>query len=256
LPGLEVGAVRLRYKEPALFVQSAELRQGATGTVNAEGEVRFGERLDLHAKLAGIDVTPLLSNDWRVRLRGKLDGEVRVQSALPATDSPVVSGSLRLSEGQLEALPVLDEIALFTGLQQYRRLPLSRASADFQQDGGTLRATNFVAESDGLIRIEGGFTVANGAIDGTFQVGVTPASLQWLPGSQARVFTESRGAYLWAPMRLAGPLDKPREDLSPRLAAAAKDAVIEKVGSTVIEATKTGKDAIKGALDLLMPLVK
>src|SRR5207302_2348218 len=113
--------------------------------------------------------------------------------------------------------------------QQFRRLNLSKAQGDFTQDDSGLSVENFIAESDGLIRVEGAFTVANGLIDGNFQVGVTPSSLQWLPGSQAKVFTESRGGYVWAPMRLTGPANKPNEDLSPRLIAAAQGAVIEGV---------------------------
>jgi hypothetical protein len=93
-------------------------------------------------------------------------------------------------------------------------------------------------------------------IDGTFQVGVAPASLQWLPGSQDRVFTQQRAGYVWAPMRLSGPLSKPGEDLSPRLIAAAQGAIIQGVQSSVRDTIQTGKDAAKGALDLLMPLFK
>ena len=256
LPGADLVSTRMLYKAPSLFVQSAELRQGATGAINVEGEVRVGEEIDLRAKLAGIDLTPFLNNDWRVRLHGKLAGDVRVQGALPSVNGPVVSGSLQLSEGQIEALPVLNEIANFTTLQRYRRLALSRASADFRNENGTLRATNFVVESDGLIRIEGGFTIAKGIIDGRFQVGVAASSLALVPGAESRVFTEARGGYVWTPMRLQGPLESPGEDLSPRLAAAAGGAVIEKVESTVNSAIETGKGVIKGALDRLMPLFK
>lgn len=256
LPGADLVAMRLLYKEPSIFVQSAEMRQGATGVINVEGEARTGEEIDLRAKLASIDLTPFLNNDWRLRLHGKIAGDVRVQHRLNTANGPVVSGSLQLSEGQIEALPVLNEIANFTTLQRYRRLTLSRASADFRHENGTLRATNFVVESDGLMRIEGGFTIAKGIIDGAFQVGVAASSLALVPGAEARVFTEARGGYVWTPMRLQGPLESPGEDLSPRLVAAAGGAVIEKVESTVNSAIETGKGVIKGALDRLMPLFK
>jgi len=95
-----------------------------------------------------------------------------------------------------------------------------------------------VAEASGLLRVEGAFTVGKGEIVGDFKVGVTPSSLQWLPGSRARVFTESRDGYAWAPMRLTGPIDHPSEDLSPRLATAAAGEVIQGVESTVRETTK------------------
>ena len=166
------------------------------------------------------------------------------------------AGSLSVARGELTALPVLDQIALFTGTQQFRRLSLSRVSADFRQDGAKLRVTKFVAESVGLIRIEGDFIVENSAIDGTFQVGVTPSSLAFIPGSREKVFTESRGGYLWAPMRLTGPLNKPAEDLTARLSRAAGDAVVDTAKGAAEEAVKTGKDVIKNALDLLLPGAK
>ena len=151
-----------------------------------------------------------------------------------------MAGSLHISQGELTALPILDEIATFTRTQQFRRLNLSHASGDFVHDDTQLRVTNFIAESDGLIRVEGAFTILNNIIDGTFQVGVTPGSLQWLPGSQGKVFTESHGGYVWAPMHLTGPANKPTEDLSPRLIAAAQGAVIEGVQNAAGQAVKTG----------------
>ncbi len=256
MPAVDLVSTRLLYREPSLFVQSAEFRQGATGSLNVEGEVRFGDQIDLHAKLADIDLAPFLNDDWRLRLHGKIAGAVRVQRAMPSEKPPVISGSLHLNSGQIEALPVLNEIADFTMLQRYRRLTLNKASADFQQENGTLRATNFIMESDGLMRVEGAFTVTKGIIDGVFQVGVAATSLALVPGAQEHVFTESRGGYVWTPMHLQGPLDGPGEDLSPRLIAAAKGAVIEKVESTVQGAFETGKDVIKGTLDRLMPLFK
>ena len=255
LPTLDVDNLRLRYRAPSLFINSADLRETAGGSLQATGEIDFSRQLDLSLKLTSINIAPFLSEDWRLRAKGNLSGEVTIHSALPAQGPAQISGSLQLAQGELTALPVLDEIAVFTRTQQFRRLNLNSATGDFTQEGKRLQVTNFSAESNGLIRMEGAFTIENGMIDGTFQVGVTPGSLQWLPGSQAKVFTEARGSYLWAPMRLTGPVNKPNEDLSPRLIAAAQGAVIEGVENAAGEAVKTGKDAVKGALDLLMPLV-
>jgi hypothetical protein len=255
-PSLDVTRLQIRYRQPMLFVQSAELRQGERGTLNITGEVQLKESLDLQVKLASVDVTPLLPPDWRARLHGSLAGDVNIRTRLPAQTPPTLSGTLRLEDGQLEALPVLDQIAVFTRMQQFRRLALSTASGDFHHDGVRLRVSNFAAESRGLLRLEGKFVVVGGAIDGDFQVGITPAALQWLPGSQERVFTVARGGYLWTPMRVTGPLDKPQEDLSGRLAVAAGSAIIETVEKTGREAIETGKDAAKGVLDLLNPLFR
>lgn len=248
-PDLKIDSARLRYRSPTLFITSAELKSGETGSVAVSGEVDFGRALDLQLKLSGVPVTPLLPLDWRARLRGNLSGDVKVRAPLPATVPPRIEGSLRLTQGQLEALPILDQIATFTRAPQFKMLTLTRASADFSHDATRTNVTKFIAESEGLIRMEGSFTVADAKIDGSFQVGVTASSLQWLPGSQAKVFTVARGGYLWAPMRLSGPVNHPTEDLSPRLIAAAQGAVIEGVQGTIEQTTKD-------LLDIVSPLLR
>jgi hypothetical protein len=256
LPPLDVASLQFRYRAPSLFINSAELRQPGGGSLQATGEVNFERQLDLRLILANINTAPYMSEDWRVRAKGNISGEVTIRSPLPAAGGPHLKGSLKLTQGELTALPVLDQIALFTRTQQFRRLNLSNASGDFEQQGEKLSVTKLIVESEGLIRMEGAFVVEKGLIDGTFQVGVTPGSLQWLPGAQAKVFTESRGGYVWAPMRLTGPVNKPNDDLTGRLSAAVQGAVVEGVQNAAGEAVKTGKDAIKGALDLLLPGTK
>lgn len=257
MPTLEVGAVTLRQSGQSLFINSADFTQaGGAGTAHLTGEVIFGERLDLQAQLAGVDLAGFLQGDWRARLHGKVAGEVRVQSRLPSAGEPELSGTLRIENGHVEALPMLEQIDRFTGTKDFRRVSLTRATGDFQRDAARLRVTNLIAESQGLLRVDGAFTIAAGQIDGAFQVGVAASRLQWLPGSQERVFTVSRDGYVWTPMRLTGPIEAPQEDLTPRLIAAAQGAVIEKVESTARDAIRTGKDAAKSALDLLMPLLK
>ncbi|MGB8356693.1 MAG: hypothetical protein WCD79_22535, partial [Chthoniobacteraceae bacterium] len=88
---------------------------------------------------------------------------------------------------------------------------------------------------------------------------ITPSSLQWLPGSQEKVFTASHDGYVWTTVRLTGPLNSPKEDLSPRLVAAATGAVIDTVNGVIQQVP--GGDAIKEAPkklidDFLTPLLK
>ena len=253
MPPLALVEARLRQRERALFIQSANFHARGGGTINATGEVHFDEKLDVQAQLDAIDIQPLLPEDWRAKLYGRAAGEIRVQSALPVKEPAIVSGSLQLHDGRLEALPVLNQIAAFTRTQQFRQMPLTEASAQFRRQGETLQVSHLVAESAALLRIEGGFTVAQGQIDGTFQVGVAPSTLQWIPGSQERVFTTPRGSYVWTTMRLTGPVNSPKEDLSGRLATAAGEAIVDKVENTARDVIRAGKDAAQGALDWLMP---
>ena len=131
-----------------------------------------------------------------------------------------------------------------------------RIAGNYTLEGGILDVRGFEAESPGLIRIEGAFTLNRGNIDGDFQVGLTSASLRWLPGAEKRVFTVARGGYLWSPMKVTGPLDAPREDLSPRLAAAAPEAMIEELRDAAGGAEGVLREGVGGLLDILLPPVK
>ncbi|MGC3991720.1 MAG: hypothetical protein QM796_18915 [Chthoniobacteraceae bacterium] len=246
-PAARLGSARLRYNAPVLYLNDGELTASEGGTAHVTGQVDFSQNLDLHCDLQGVSVTPLLPPDWREKLHGALTGDIHVQADLPLK-TPTLEGNLQLLNGRLEALPILDQIALFTGSQQFRTLDLSTAGGKFQQSGDRLQVDGFVAESAGLLRIEGAFTVSKGVLDGSFQVGVTASSLRWLPGSQEHVFNVSRDGYCWAPMRLTGSVDHPQEDLSPRLIAAAKQKVID-------DATGTLQQTTDGVLDILKPLL-
>jgi hypothetical protein len=75
-------------------------------------------------------------------------------------------------------------------------------------------------------------------------VGVTASSLQWLPGSQSRVFTVAHDGYFWTPVHLKGPVSHPHEDLTKRLVAAAAGELLKNSGDTLQDAAKTLLDLI------------
>jgi hypothetical protein len=176
-----------------------------------------------------------------------MTGEATVHAPLGtgnAGQELTVSGSLSLIEGQLTALPILDEIGTFTRTERFRRLELTRASAQFTRTPERLDISNMVVESEGLIRIEGAYSIVDGQIDGTFEVGLTPATLQWIPGSQEEIFTDSHGGYRWTPMRLTGPADHPRDDLTARLVAA--------TGKSLIDGAEGLEGTVKKTIDSLL----
>ena len=256
LPDMDITALRVVHKEPVLFVQEAKLRaEGGEATVT--GEVTEKEKVDLQFKLTGVNVTPLLPDDWKARLHGRVKGDGRIQISLRdgASSLPVVTGHAELQQAVLEALPVLNKIAEFTKTDRFRRLQLNQVHGDFRYDESGLHVTNLVVESERLIMVKGAFTVSNGIIDGTFELGITPAPLQFLPGSQDKVFSAPRDGYAWTPLRITGPVRSPREDLSERLLTAAGNAVVQKVEDTATQAVGsavgTAKKGVEGVIGLL-----
>lgn len=256
LPDMDIVSLRVVHREPSLYLQDSKLRAEG-GEITVTGEVTEKEKIDLQFKVRGVNVTQLLPEDWRARLHGRVVGDGRLEISLrdgPPVP-PVVSGHAELQQAVLETLPVLNKIADFTKTDRFRRLALNQVSGDCRYDQDGLHVTNLIVESDQLISVKGAFTVLNGQIDGTFEVGITPGPLQWLPGSQEKVFTVIRDGYAWTTMHIAGPVRSPREDLSARLYAAAQNAVVQKVESTATQAVGGAVDTVKksaaGVFDLL-----
>jgi hypothetical protein len=249
-PVLKVDHVRTRFQAPVLFVTESLLKIGESENVNVTGQVDFDRAalLDLQVKCNGVTITPYLPVDWRARLRGTVSGESRVTGRWGGIEGVRVEGRLSLSDGVLEALPVLDQIALFTQTAQFRRLTLQKATAEFVWTQQRLTVSKLVMESAGLLRVEGEFVLEQGQVAGVFQVGVTPSSLRWLPGSQKRVFTLDRDGYVWTQVKVAGPVDNLKEDLSSRLAVAAGTEVIEGVKGTLEKGVETVIDVLKPLL--------
>jgi len=256
LPEMDIISLRVVHHEPSLYVQEAKLHAEG-GEISVTGEVTEKDKVDLQFKANGVNVTPLLPEDWRARLHGRVGGDGRVEISLRdgTPVPPVFSGHAELKQGSLEALPVLDKIAEFTKTDRFRHLILNQVSGDYRYDRNGLRVSNLTVESERLILVKGSFTVAGGQIDGTFDLGITPGPLQWLPGSQDKVFTAVRDGYAWTTLHITGPVKTPHEDLSGRLYAAAQNAVVQKVGDTATQAVGGAVDTVKkgatGVLDLL-----
>jgi hypothetical protein len=248
-PDLTLDTASMRWEAPTLFINSADLRNGSSH-LNVTGSVETRKEVQLQVKFDGVDVAPYLGRDWREKFTGHLNGTANIDAPLgsgQAASEMSITGTVGMTDAVLTALPILDEIGTFTHTEQFRRLELTRVSAAFTRTNQRLEMHNMIVESEGLIRVDGSYTIVRGQIDGNFQVGLTPGTLQWIPGSQGAVFTDSHDGYLWAPMRLTGPVDHPTDDLTPRLVAAVGTSVIKDAQGIEGTVKKTGE----GLLDLL-----
>lgn len=253
-PVLEINSFRTRLQNATCFVNDAQFRLGPSGKISAMGE--FSDNSKLQLEWDHVDINPLLGSDWRNRLHGILKGTSAVAWPKAGILAGTAKGKFKLTEGRLENLQVLEQIATFTGAPQFRRMPLQEVSGTYEIANGSVQINALVLESKGLLRVEGSCKIGvDQSVDGTFQVGVTPQTLQWLPGSRERVFTVARDGYLWTSLRLGGTAQNLKEDLSSRLAGAMKDEVID-TGMQVLEvAPPEVKKGAKELIDTLMPLL-
>lgn len=228
-PPVHLESFALRSTPHDLFITRVEGQVEAGGKIEISGKQGLdGARLlDLNADFDGLPATAFLPKDWRARLKGTTHGNVYVTGS--AAGDRRATGHVELRDGRLTALPLLDQLAVFAASERYRQAPLQRSEADFEWSNGDLTVTHLIVESEGLLRLEGGFTVRGGQMDGMLQVGLARASLRWLPIVGTEVFNQpEQGGYVWTTVHLSGPANHPSEDLTPRLVAAMQEAAVKK----------------------------
>jgi len=255
LPSLKVVSFRSRTQGDMFFLTNGEFRLGEAGKISASGE--FGDNSKLRVEWSQVDVDPFLEEPWRSRLSGVLAGTASIEWPESGISAGKAVGNFRLTDGVAENIEMLDQVATFTGAPQFRRMPLQEFSGNYEWTRNLLKITNLVAESKGLLRLEGACTIAEGGrLNGSLRVGVTPQTLQWLPGSRERVFTVAQNGYVWTDVRIGGSLQNPQEDLSSRLAAAVRDETISQGRRLIEDIPSAAKDGAKGVIDSLAPLIK
>lgn len=247
VPGLPVFLItdfRARTQGGDFYVTQGNLRLGANGKINVSGGTNDRR---LRASWTGVDVSALPAFPGSGHVFGTLDGEA---AASPGESS----GRLKLVDGRIENVPVLNLIADFTRTPSFRRMPVQEWSADFRHTAEGWDFRGMVLESRGLLRMEGDVRVGNDrTLGGTFRVGVAPDTLRLMPGSRERVFTEERDGYVWTTLTVGGTLDQPVEDLSGRIANAMGQSLID-TGTSIIENVPARAiDQARDILDNLFP---
>lgn len=242
---LKRAVIRLASRD--FHLQEAVLqRQDAEWVVR--GRLQAGEpSWQATLEFQRVPLADWVTEDWRQRLTGSLAGEIQLEGKAPHL--PAGHGKVRLDQGVLTALPILDRLAIWSGVERFKRLVLDVAEASVKGSVEELVFDPIVVASHGLMHLQGRLSVRGEALDGQFWLGVTPETLRWLPGAQQHVFTETHASgpagLRWTQVRLTGTRQAPREDLSLRLVEGAGKAALELPGEV----------AAKGGALLLEPLL-
>lgn len=218
VPGITLDRLRLHYQDNQVFVNELKASAWQSGSLTGEGEWSR-EHYNLMGDFSGVEARELLSPTWAKRVSGVISGNYEVDGS--ADSPPVCSGSLKLDQGVLTALPLLDALAAYADTSRFRVMSLNEAKCDWRWQQGDFELNHIVVATEGLMRMEGNLKVTGKRLDGRFMLGIAPGTLALLPGAETRVFQPGERGLLWTPIHVTGTTDDPKEDLSERLIIAA-----------------------------------
>jgi hypothetical protein len=219
VPELQVEKAQVRYQDRQVFITEATITAWSSARVRGSGEWDMrSRRYSIEGDGSGIRSDELLNPDWAQRIAGDVISTFSIHNH---AGFPQASGKLTLHNGVLTALPMLDALAAYADTRRFRMLALNEAHTDWQWNKDSLSLRNLVLSSEGLVRLEGSITLRGQQLDGIFRLGLAPGTLATIPGAETDVFLPGERGLLWTPLRITGTLDRPKEDLTDRLIAAA-----------------------------------
>ena len=252
-PSADLQEAKVFLRSGGGVLRSSRLQIKKGGQVFLSGEWSNEGARDFHAKVENLVVEPFLPVWWQKRITGLLHGSLRFQANAVGPEN--LSGELRLANGKLEAFPLLAQLDSFVGSPRFRQVALKTASARIKRTEGRTEWSEIDLDADGILRLQGTMVVQNGTLDGRMQLGIPPAIIQWLPSARTKLFGESRDGFVWTPFTITGPLEQPVEDLTPRLAGAAVEAVTDTLKKLPAGVPQGVPEAAKGLLDAVKSLL-
>jgi hypothetical protein len=241
-PALRVEKLEGTYRDGSVFVTKGDAGAWKDGRLSCSGEWNFeSKHFAFEGNVDGVKCDEVLSEDWAKKLTGDVSSSYAVSNR---TGSMVVSGDLKVENGVLTALPVLDVLAAYAETRRFRVLQLNDARVKWRYTDGELSLSDLVLGSEGLIRLEGNMTVRGRKVDGRFRLGLVPGTLSTIPGAETHVFVPGTHGLLWTPLHITGTLDDPKEDLTNRLVEAAGLRLFEQIPETGEKVLKFTRNAL------------
>ncbi len=241
-PALRVEKIEGTYRDGSVFVTRGDVGAWKDGRLSCFGEYNFEKKyFAFEGDVDRVRCDEVLSEDWAKKLTGDVSSSYAVSNR---TGNMVVSGELKVENGVLTAMPVLDALAAYAETRRFRVLQLNEARVKWRYANGELSLSDLVLGSDGLIRLEGNMVVKDRKVDGRFRLGLVPGTLSTIPGAETHVFMPGTHGLLWAPLHITGTLDDPKEDLTNRLVEAAGLRMFEQIPETGEQVLKFTRNAL------------
>jgi hypothetical protein len=187
-------------------------------SIRAQGHAGLGQdkSIDVKANFNSVPIRQWLPGEWKGRLKGSAFGDIHWTGKDPKLESSSGEGSLRIHNGRVDDVPLLNKLAELAQKKSFERLDLNECSLSFAWRYPAIEIKDITIEEKGKFRIEGEISIKRPVLRGTIRLGLTREYLDWLPDPE-EVFSRRSSGYLWTDVHLSGTIDEPRQDLSQRI---------------------------------------
>lgn len=195
------------------------------GRIRGHGNAGIGEdkSVDLEINFERLPIGPWLPTSWKGKFSGDAFGRVRWTGKDPKLESSSGDGALEVRGGRVDNLPLLQNLATIAQKKSLEHLRLDDCAFEMRWSYPKIEIEKIDLEARGKFRMEGKISIKDDSLGGAVQLGISREYLDWLPHPE-EVFTREQGGYMWTTMHLSGTLDRPEQDLSPRILAALKES--------------------------------
>jgi hypothetical protein len=231
---LGVKKVHLLITKTLFALYDLDVASGEHGTIHADGTAATHEDKNLNFRISWNDLTvgEWLPPSWQGHFTGNADGELQWTGRDYKLGSATMRGGLRVKNGRVAKIDFLDQVAVIAGRPDLRSLALNECSGSFAWQKSDCRLTDVALEEKGKFRIEGAVRISGHSLGGKIELGLAPDYLAWLPHSE-EVFPRESNGYRWTTVHLAGTLENPQQDLSPRIMEALKGSPSALLGAAL-----------------------
>jgi len=220
LPDLDLRRLHLLITKTLLTIYDVDLasNSGSDESIHAQANAGIGKdkSVDFKANFNAVPIRTWLPAEWKGRFNGNAFGDFHSAGTDPKLESSSGEGWLRIRNGRIDDLPLLEKLAELAQKKSFEHLELNDCSFTFAWRYPKFDIKDIIIEERGKFRIEGEISIDHRGLGGTIRLGLTRAYLDWLPNPE-EVFSRHQGGYLWTNIHLSGTIDEPGQDLSARI---------------------------------------
>ncbi len=220
LPDLDLRHAHFLITKTVMTVYDIDLAATSSSeeSIHAQANASIGKAksVDFRANFNAVPVRTWLPAEWKGRVNGSAYGDLHWTGKDPKLESSSGEGSLRIRNGRIDDVPLLQKLAELSRTKSFERLELNDCSLYFAWRYPEIDIKDIFVEEKGKFRVEGDISINRRSLRGTLKLGLTRAYLDWLPNPE-EVFSRRENGYLWTHVHLSGTIEQPGQDLSPRI---------------------------------------